>query len=277
MFPKFSSRARGAAKAANNPVPPPHTTKLLSRCAMEIGPHTFSEVAIYEVHYVANMAPSTEDGASVWQTAQYTASSIAQSSQSLPNTTSQTGPNQTSHFNSPFSGQSTVTPELVAQFNEAAAQNPILASYIQLATIGQATPEQIKILAAFIDSLGVATAPQPHTGAREHDIILEFKESPFYRWLLPKVPIFCESPTLNGSQIDFILLSMALPFHKEIAATEPASSAQVSQPQQQEVVTLRFIRPTKLLYDALISWTGGLEKMEEHRETLKSIVNRSFD
>ena len=64
MFPKFSTRARGTKVA--EVVPPPHTIKAHGKYDLTIGPHVFSNTAIYEVHYL----PETDTSVSHGPTAQ---------------------------------------------------------------------------------------------------------------------------------------------------------------------------------------------------------------
>jgi hypothetical protein len=165
-----------------------------------------------------------------------------------------------------------ITPALISRVNDAAATDPILANFLQLAASGRATSDQLKTLALLIQSLaytpsssaalgGVSAsdalsvlsqlsgqtpsstpgsstpATPPATLAHSHpthehptlaqstdsagfpapkefDLVLEFPERPYDRWLFPRVPVVCERKPSPGD-IEAILLLVALPFPKQ--------------------------------------------------------------
>ncbi len=61
-FPKFSARTRGTKVA--EVIPPPHTIKAHGKYDLTIGPHVFSNTAIYEVHYLPEAETFTSIGPS---------------------------------------------------------------------------------------------------------------------------------------------------------------------------------------------------------------------
>ena len=60
-FPKFSSKARGG-KAVEN-MPPPHTIKAHGKYDLHIGPHVFSNTALFEAHYLPPTGPDNSQEA----------------------------------------------------------------------------------------------------------------------------------------------------------------------------------------------------------------------
>jgi hypothetical protein len=269
-FPKFASKTRLGKASSTGVVPPPHTTKLLSRCSLDVGPHIMSELMVYEVHYSSAASPTLVPGAVSTSTTSEHPSGTRRNAASHSSLSQRASTPLVSSLSSRGA-----TTDLVARVNAAAALNPTLAEYIQLATAGRATPDQIQYLAAFIDTLGIPDIPPPPPPVREPDIIFEFKEKSMDRWLLPKVPVLCERVPPNGTRLEAILLSVALPFPQVMEASAeppPAGTSSEKSIAVQEVVTLRFSDPTQLLYDSLVTWAGGLLKMEEHREILNAIV-----
>ena len=49
MLPRFSTKTRGKAAEVT---PPPHTIKAHGKYDLHIGPHVFSGITVYEVHYL---------------------------------------------------------------------------------------------------------------------------------------------------------------------------------------------------------------------------------
>src|SRR5258708_18220310 len=66
------------------------------------------------------------------------------------------------------------------------------------------------------------TALQP---PKEYDLILEFPERPYDRWLVPRVPVVCERVPSTGN-IEAILLLFALPFPKQKPQTQTTEQSQ---------------------------------------------------
>lgn len=351
-FPKFSSKSRGGK--VSDTVPPPHTIKSLGKFDFQVGPHTFPDTSVYEAHYL-NSAPvpqlprsgSNQPPASSWQTASpfraptYTpyfpyATSATPSATPYPSAQRASTP-----LVSAVASETPITPALISRVNDAAATDPILANFLQLAASGRATSDQLKTLALLIQSLASAqsssmsrsalsgisgsephsifnllsgqtssftpstsTPATPQTSAthsytssdqpapaqtpaptssqppREYDLVLEFPERPYDRWLVPRVPVVCERVPSAGN-IDAILLLVALPFPKqtktqsqtqeEPESTESATPASSDPPQ--EVVQFRITKVHQVFWDNLLNWVGGSTKVESNRRILEKIVS----
>ncbi|KZV74886.1 hypothetical protein PENSPDRAFT_748986 [Peniophora sp. CONT] len=267
LLPKFATRGRGGKPAADSPIPPPHTTRLLSKCTLEVGPHTMPDLVVYEVTYLPS-APEAQPtkSAAVAPPQLQPYGGIAPSSSSASSAT-------------PFSN---VTPELVSRVNAAAQQDAHLAHCIREATAGKASPEEVKYITTTINTLTAtdATLWRPAPTALEtttdpskpRDIIFEYKERPNDRWLLPRGPAFIERDPPNGARLDTIPISLLL----SAPATEPAPGEPSSSTSgQQDVVTLRLLHPAQMLHDALVDWVGGPERNMTNRDMLRTTLRKA--
>ena len=138
------------------------------------------------------------------------------------------------------------------------------------------------------------TASQP---PKEYDLVLEFPERPYDRWLVPRVPVMCERVPSAGN-IEAILLLVALPFPKQQSETETqtqkqkqkqtetqtqaqgetesaesATPANSDPPPPQEVVQFRITKVHQAFWDNLFNWVGGSTKVESNRHILEKIVS----
>lgn len=116
---------------------------------------------------------------------------------------------------------------------------------------------------------------------KEYDLVLEFPERPYDRWLMPRVPVVCERIPSTGN-VEAILLIFALPFPKktqeEPESAEPATST--STDLAQEVVQFRITKVHQNFWDNLLKWAGGPTKVESNRRILEkmvSLTNHTFD
>jgi hypothetical protein len=363
-FPKFSSKSRGGK--VSDTVPPPHTIKSLGKFDFQVGPHTFPDTSVYEAHYlhsapVPQLPPSgsNQPPASTWQTAPsfraptYTpyfpyAASATPSTTPYPSAQRASTP-----LVSAVASETPITPALINRVNDAAATDPILANFLQLAASGRATSDQLKTLALLIQSLASAqsssmtrtalsgiSGSEPHslfnllsgqtssstpststpvtppssatnpnpssdqpapaqtsapTGSqppKEYDLVLEFPERPYDRWLVPRVPVVCERVPSTGN-IEAILLLVALPFPKQTQTqtqTEKQTQTQTQTQTQgepesaeaatpassdppQEVVQFRIAKVHQAFWDNLLNWVGGSTKVESNRRILEKIVS----
>jgi len=344
-------------------VPPPHTIKSLGKFDFQAGPHIFPDTSVYEAHYlhstpVPQLPPSgsNQPPASTWQTASsfraptYTpyfpyAASATPSATPYP-----TAQRASTPLVSAVASETPITPALINRVNDAAATDPILANFLQLAASGRATSDQLKTLALLIQSLASAqsssmtrsalsgiSGSEPHsifnllsgqtssstpststlatppssatysypssdqpppaqttsvpTGSqppKEYDLVLEFPERPYDRWLVPRVPVVCERVPSAGN-IEAILLLVALPFPKQQTETqkqkqtetqtqtqgEPESAESAtpaSSDPPQEVVQFRITKVHQAFWDNLLNWVGGSTKVESNRHILERIA-----
>jgi len=334
-------------------VPPPHTIRSLGKFDFQVGPHTFPDTSVYEAHYL-NSTPvpqlprsnSNQAPASTWQTTPsfraptYTpyypyATSTTPSTTTYPSVQRASTP-----LVSAVASETPITPALINRVNDAAATDPILANFLQLAASGRATSDQLKTLALLIQSLASAqsssmsgsvlssvsgsephsifnllsgqmpssapsisapatppsstTHPYPSSNQpapaqtstptalqppKEYDLILEFPERPYDRWLVPRVPVVCERVPSTGN-IEAILLLFALPFPKQKPQTqtpgESESAESATSPSSdppQEVVQFRITKVHQVFWDNLLNWAGGSTKVESNRGILEKIVS----
>ncbi|KAH9898248.1 hypothetical protein C8Q73DRAFT_684108 [Cubamyces lactineus] len=271
MFPRFSIKTRGGKPA--EVTPPPHTTKAHGKFDLHIGPHSFANTAIYEVHYL----PTTPSAA--------TGGGHAPSQSS--NTPSATSSGVQSSLSSvAFPSGTYVTPALSAKVSNAAQTDPVLANLLNAVINRTANDQQVKTLGYLIQSLdnvpslesstsaehGTITALPPST-PRPFDIVLEFYEKPGERFILPRGDVVCELATPKAPSIyrSFdLIITHCLPFP---GATSPSDTP------VREVVSFRLSRVSQSLWELLSSWAGGPEKIDQSRLKLIEIaktVSRSF-
>ncbi|KAF8506722.1 hypothetical protein F5888DRAFT_1644769 [Russula emetica] len=339
-FPKFSSKSRGGK--VSDTVPPPHTIKSLGKFDFQVGPHIFPDTSVYEAHYLHSTpvpqlprSGSNQPPASTWQTAPsfraptytpYFPYAASATSSATPYSSAQRA---STPLVSAVASETPITPALISRVNDAAATDPILANFLQLAASGRATSDQLKTLALLIQSLASAqsssmarsalsgiSGSEPHsifnllsgpatppssatysypssdqpapapaqtsvpTGSqpqKEYDLVLEFPERPYDRWLVPRVPAVCERVPSTGN-IEAILFLVALPFPKqtetqtegEPESAESATPASSDPPQ--EVVQFRITKVHQAFWDNLLNWVGGSTKVESNRHILEKIA-----
>jgi len=181
-FPKFSSKARGSKPA--EVVPPPHTIHNRGRCDIEIGPHTFPNTVIFEVHYQYLQPPASKPmylyqpsalgQTSSWQTTtpygslpytpygQRPPEPLSASPVPTPPASTEVAVSQKSSapLLSSLGSSVSITPALISQVNSAATSNPTLANLLQLAASGKAAPEQLKTLGLLIQSLAAFSSTE---------------------------------------------------------------------------------------------------------------------
>lgn len=355
-FPKFSSKSRGGK--VSDTVPPPHTIKSLGKFDFQVGPHIFPDTSVYEAHYL-NSTPvpplppsgSNQPTASTWQTAPsfraptYTPYFPYAASATPSATTYPSAQRASTPLVSAVASETPITPALINRVNDAAATDPILANFLQLAASGRATSDQLKTLALLIQSLastqsssmtrsalsgisgsephsifnllsGQASSSTPSTSTpatppssathsypsndqpapaqttstptgsqpqKEYDLVLEFPERPYDRWLVPRVPVVCERVPSTGN-IEAILLLVALPFPKQTQKQKQTETQTQEEPESkesdtpassdppQEVVQFRITKVHQAFWDNLLSWVGGSTKVESNRHILEKIA-----
>jgi hypothetical protein len=341
-FPKFSSKSRGGK--VSDTVPPPHTMRSLGKFDFHVGPHSFPDTSVYEAHYLPSTPVpeqprpgSNQPSTSTFQTAS-SYRGPTYTSYFPYGTSSATGYPSLQRASTPLvsavASETPITPALITRVNDAAATDPILANFLQLAASGRATSDQLKTLALLIQSLASAQSssmpgsalgnisgfeplaalnllsaqipsstpstsapatppssvayPYPNrdqptpapaqttspTGSRtpkEFDLVLEFPERPYDRWLVPRVPVVCERRPSVG-HIEAILLLFALPFPKKPDG-ESESATSTSSDLPQEVVQFRITKVHQAFWESLLNWAGGPTKVETNRHILEKIVS----
>ncbi|KAF8274117.1 hypothetical protein EI94DRAFT_1714766, partial [Lactarius quietus] len=325
-FPKFSSKSRGGK--ISDTIPPPHTMRSLGKFDFHAGPHIFPDTSVYEAHYLQSApVPSHWHNAAAYRPSTYTPYSPYGAS-----TTPSVGAYPQRAFTplvSAVASDTPITPALISRVNDAAATDPILANFLQLAASGRATSDQLKTLALLIQSLaytpsstaalgGVsasdalsvlnhlsgqtpsstpssstpatppATLAHSHTAhenptpaqstdsttfpaPKEFDLVLEFPERPYDRWLFPRVPVVCERKPTSGD-IEAILLVVALPFPKQKQGDSESATPESSDPPQ-EVVQFRITKVHQTFWESILNWAGGSAKVEANRGILEKITN----
>ncbi|KAF7436546.1 hypothetical protein PC9H_003379 [Pleurotus ostreatus] len=305
-FPKFSSRSRGSK--AQDVVPPPHTIQTRGRCDLEIGPIIFPDTLFYEVHYLSVLpqpqpqqlpvlslsagyttTPSSSSSATTQPYSSvytpysgYSATTAASTSTSAPAAAaSQPAPLLSSLTST------TVTPALIHQVNSAASTNPTLANLLQLAASGKASPNQLKTLGLLIQSLAAASGtpyqstpttdppappvPTPTPPVKEFDLVIEFPECPYDRFLFPREHVVCERMTDAATPLSSyqdILIAVPIPFANSTnttATTNPAITP------ASQISTMRIKSAPAMLWDTISRWVGGEESLARNRQFLSQI------
>jgi hypothetical protein len=314
----------------------------LGKFDFQVGPHTFPDTLVYEAHYL-NSTPvpqlprsgSNQPSTSTWQaTPHYRAQTYApyfpySASVTPPMTTQPSLQRASTPLVSAVASETPITPALINRVNDAAATDPILANFLQLAASGRATSDQLKTLALLIQSLASApsstipasalssisgsephsllnllsgqmpsssaptTPPASQTSSyptssvrpttpavseppKEFDLVLEFPEKPYDRWLVPRVPVVCERTPSVGN-IEAILFLVALPFPKQTQGEPESDATTTTTDPPQEVVQFRITKVHQIFWDSLLNWAGGSAKVEANREILEKIVSWTID
>jgi len=298
MFPKFSSRGRGGKQP--DVVPPPHTIYNRGRCTLQIGPHTFMDTTVFEVHYRALPVVVSQPTTFVYQPAPgNTLSQAVHQSQTLPSPLF-AGTGEPSSVLSSFPSASPVPQSLISRVNAAATSNPTLTGLLQLAASAQATPDQLKSLGLLIQSLATSstgvstTASQPSATTtdsststmstatpqyqyqaipKDFDIVIEFRDVPSDRWVFPRGPATCHFASKDSGSIGDLTVSTIVPFPSTIPPQDPnASEAGTSTgPPPKQVVEFHFKMASSLIWESFSRWIGSGEKMEENRKILAEI------
>jgi len=115
------------------------------------------------------------------------------------------------------------------------------------------------------------SAPTTPQTPKEFDLVLEFPERPYDRWLVPRVPVVCER-TPSAGNIEAILLLFALPFPKKKEGGAESTTSTSTDPPQ-EVVQFRITKVHQALWANLLNWAGGSAKVETNRQILEKIVS----
>ncbi|KAI8981372.1 hypothetical protein BD414DRAFT_549743 [Trametes punicea] len=275
MFPKFSVKTRGGRPA--EVTPPPHTIKAHGKYDVHIGPHVFSNTAIYEVHYLPSIqAQGTEES----QAMHHTSSAEAPTPIGL----------QSSLSSVAFPSGTYVTPALSARVTAAAQNDPVLANLLSAVINRTANEQQVKTLGYLIQSLdGVqppgdststvgdvtdrsATVPAP---SRPFDIIVEFHERSSERFILPRGDVVCELAAPKSGSLyksSDMIVTHRLPF-SETSSSE--QSAEHLKRISSEVISFRLSRVSQTLWELFSIWAGGPQKMEESKAKLAEIVRQA--
>ena len=182
-----------------------------------------------------------------------------------------------------------VTPALSAKVQLAAETNPTLANLLNAVINHVATDEEVKRLGVLIRQLedipdlgspGIPPpSPTPPIPARAvspkpFDLILEFHEKPSDRWTLPRGDVFCERVGVAegawARYADVIITTCITPSG---GPSEPATSDEpLPDSLAPDVVSLRFSRVPQSLWELLVDWAGGPQKMESSKAKLVDIV-----
>ncbi len=135
----------------------------------------------------------------------------------------------------------TIDEDLLERMNIEAASNPDLTTALQRVAAGTASASERQALGLFVHSLLV-----PKTAA--FDVVIEFGERSHQRMLLPKGLVFLDRETSLEGMAD-VLLTTFVPF----------------EPQKNDnMVTLRFKKAPKPLWDMLSRWTAHDEEEKVH-------------
>ncbi|PPQ67176.1 hypothetical protein CVT25_005777 [Psilocybe cyanescens] len=309
-FPKFSSKGRGNKTTLADATPLNHTIHAQGKCDLEIGPQKFEDTAFFAVHYLSSPVPypppaPTQNVASTssWHSnvpygSPYSYSSTPQPLKSTQPSalTPSTQPETT--FNPVIASLSAdaVPHGLVSQVNLAASTNPILSNLLQLAAARRATEDQLQTLGLLIQSLAniesalaVSNMPPPpaqpplppsntnyyriptQTPVKDFDLILEYRETPNERWIIPRG---CY-PVATRSESDIKLTVCVI--GKQETPSIPLNRVSLDlgtteNPDRSVTFTLKDA-PFNL-WDTIMRWIGGEEKMNLNKKYHDSLIPR---
>jgi hypothetical protein len=169
--------------------PDTHTSTSLGSCELEIGVSRFSDTSVFEVIYVQNSLPHND-------------------SQST-NTSSQEPITPSTPF--------IITPAALSQINALASANPRVTDLLLLAHSKEATLEQLRELGNMVNTV-VSTSV-----AARYDLVIEFRERPGYRRIIPKDQAFWE---MDGPS-DPIVIRTVLKASEAVTMTFRNASAEL--------------------------------------------------
>jgi len=118
------------------------------------------------------------------------------------------------------------------------------------------------------------TTPTGSHSPKEFDLVLEFPERPYDRWLVPRVPVVCERRPSVGN-LEAILLLFAVPFPKKSDGESESATTSTSSDPPQEVVQFRMTKVHQAFWESLLNWAGGPTKVETNRHILDKIVSHT--
>ncbi|KAI0347756.1 hypothetical protein BDW22DRAFT_1349826 [Trametopsis cervina] len=279
-FPKFSGRARGSKQPEVKPLP--HSVKSHTRFEVCIGPHVFSNTALYEIHYLPQPAVGTITSHAYAESQ----SNRTQVHMAQPSHPSATQPSQSTHpvvtsqpesVNTQARVGEFITPALLEQITQAASTDPALHTLLQLAEKGQLTEEQRSTLKAFVQSLNeklglhhghgeptpsptqeLSTQAAPAPIIRPFDLVIEFQEKPLDRWLVPRGTVHLANAygSPMGPRYD-VVVTVSLPTqnssHDSQGHDQPSGAEDPSIPRQ--TVEMQWKGLQKSGYDALLAWS----------------------
>ncbi|KAI0361455.1 hypothetical protein OH77DRAFT_1392094 [Trametes cingulata] len=277
MFPKFSVKSRGGRAAGV--VPPPHTTKAHGKFDLHVGPHIFSDTAVYEVHYLPSAEPQDSDE-----------TQPLLPPPSVPHASSSNV--QTFLTSIPFPSGTYVTPDLASKVALAAQTNPVLANLLSAVIKRTATEHQVKTLGYLIQSfegvqpLGPSNSadadavqsPPRATSPKPFDIVLEFHERPSERFILPRGDVTCELAPSKSSgtyRASDLIITCCVPFPGTASAEGETQNSDTSEGVVPEVVSFRLSRVSQALWDLVVTWAGGTEAIEDNRSKLAEIARQA--
>lgn len=299
-------------------VPPPHTIHNRGRCDIEIGPHTFTSTTVFEVHYqyIPASKPSNvayQPQTSSWQattpygtnsfnafepppnekTSTHPTPTVAQTKEAIESQKSSSTP-----LLSSLGSAVSITHDLISQVNSAASSNPTLATLLQLAASGKASPDQLKTLGLLIQSLaGPSTtqgSPDPPTStsaplqratsqapggpnmssppAKDFDIVMEFLENPSDRWILPRSPVIIERLGENQSRSD-ILVTAGIPFaNMPLPGIDKEKEPSATDDSVQQLATFCFVDASWDIWSCISHWAGAQDQMDTTRKAFERLV-----
>lgn len=128
------------------------------------------------------------------------------------------------------------------------------------------TPAPLAATFSALAPLAQLPPPQPVVPPRPFDLAFEFEHSPTDKWLFPRSPAYCRR--IPGANFDFYNIEMVvrMPF-----GTDEDLDAKGERPKLHKV-TIYFNTATPAIWEMLVNWCGGQDKMDEYRRTLDLIV-----
>ncbi|GAW07084.1 protein [Lentinula edodes] len=177
------------------------------------------------------------------------------------------------------------TPALIDQINAAAATNPILASLLQLANAGQATPDQLHMLSITIRSLAANPLPASQYSSlnaqnssalsatpesnKEFDLVIEFEASS-NRFIFPRGTTVCER--VSGSE-DIVVTSY-IQLQNSSSMQKITEESQGQSSSKYRMLRLSLHGASESLWDSLNRWAGGEDIMNANRKTLNKLKDK---
>jgi hypothetical protein len=109
------------------------------------------------------------------------------------------------------------------------------------------------------------------TSVKEFDLVFQYYETSYERWILPRGPVICEkvADTRTPGLTYDIVLTMALQLPPK--AAQPSVAVVDTESPSSQVVTIRLKRPPPAIWETIWKWVGGEEKLNENRKILDGL------
>lgn len=288
-FPKFLTKSRGSKAVESVPQPLAHRLLNRGRCDVVVGPHIFADTNFYEVQYLPDQTHG-QTGLLMNQPPPMTLTRM----QAIPPRMIdmqfierfypvlvplfQWVQNPNDH------------PEVGARIENAMASDSSFNRLVLSVLAGTVTTQELQTLAPMAVQVYPSTVSLPTSTSttlkqyqfpesvpstpslKPFDLVVEFKEAPSERWLIPRGPAILERKNDKDAT-----LTLCLPFDKaSMTDTQPQADAQNAKQSEaedsREAVSLLLRDVPPFIAEMLALWIGGQESVDRNRAIIDGLV-----